>query len=260
MEVSPIETLIDELEILNAKLENHCKANDYIYSSMFEGWVNQYNKIVDKINNQLKSSITKYQIEDWDYSSTGKTVKQTALDNLKSSIIKLVSRLENALKDVQSNNQKKETPPHQIRKCFKLNVPNCPVNPKLIKNKAFIGMPFRDEYLDSFNYGIKPALESIGYSYFKADESISNTDIMCKICSELQSSSIVIFNISGLNPNVMLELGLAYGVGKSVIIVKDKNTKAISDIGSIEYIEYDHAHDLMQKLSKGLPTLIKAQN
>lgn len=52
--------------------------------------------------------------------------------------------------------------------------------------------------------------------------------------------------------NVLLELGLAYGVGKPVIIIKDTITPAISALGSIEYIEYLHAHDIMQKLTKAL--------
>jgi len=63
---------------------------------------------------------------------------------------------------------------------------------------------------------------------------------------------LAIFNISGLNPNVMLELGLAYGIGKPVIIVKDNETKVIIDLGGIENIKYEHAHDLMTKLYKAL--------
>lgn len=48
----------------------------------------------------------------------------------------------------------------------------------------------------------------------------------------------------------MLELGLSYGLGKETIIIKDKETKAVSDIASIEYIEYEHAYDLQCKLMK----------
>lgn len=50
----------------------------------------------------------------------------------------------------------------------------------------------------------------------------------------------------------MLELGLAYGIGKPVIIVKDNETKVIIDLGGIENIKYEHAHDLMTKLYKAL--------
>lgn len=37
-----------------------------------------------------------------------------------------------------------------------------------------------------------------------------------------------------------------------MIIIKDKETKAISDLGSIEYIEYSHAGELQQKLFNAL--------
>jgi hypothetical protein len=48
----------------------------------------------------------------------------------------------------------------------------------------------------------------------------------------------------------MLELGLSYGLGKETIIVKDKETKNISDIANAEYIEYSHAGELQTKLMK----------
>lgn len=72
---------------------------------------------------------------------------------------------------------------------------------------------------------------------------------MCKICQQIQICKMAIINISGLNPNVMLEQDLAYGLGKPIIIIKDKSTNTISDLGSIEYIEYSHAMDLRDKLS-----------
>ena len=106
-------------------------------------------------------------------------------------------------------------------------------------------MSFNDDYRDSYEYGVKLVLDRMGMEHYKADNEISNKDIMCK---EIQSCSTVIANISGLNPNVMLELGLAYGVGKKVIVIKDKKTTIISDLGNVEYIEYSHAGELQQKL------------
>ena len=66
----------------------------------------------------------------------------------------------------------------------------------------------------------------------------------------MQICKYLIFNISGLNPNVMLELGLSYGLGKETIIIKDKETENISDIANAEYIEYSHAGELQKKLVK----------
>jgi hypothetical protein len=61
---------------------------------------------------------------------------------------------------------------------------------------------------------------------------------MCKACIELQSCD---YKHNGLNPNIMLEQGVAYVLGKPV--TKDKNTQAISDLASIEYIVYAYVYD-----------------
>ena len=141
-----------------------------------------------------------------------------------------------------------------MRKCFKIGSQRCPKRPDYERNKVFIAMPFSDDYVDSYLYGIVPALNAAGFQHYKADEEITCKDIMCKICEQIQACRMAIINISGLNPNVMLELGLAYGLGKPVYIVKDKATKAISDLGSIEYIEYSHATDLRNKLVQAFET------
>lgn len=136
-----------------------------------------------------------------------------------------------------------------MRKCFKIGIEGCPRNPAEKRRKVLIAMPFSEKYTDSYEYGIKIALEQAGFDHYRADSEINNKDIMCKICYELQTCDKIIVNISGHNPNVMLELGLAYGLGKEVIVIKDKETTTISDLGSIEYVEYAHAGELQHKLS-----------
>lgn len=58
----------------------------------------------------------------------------------------------------------------------------------------------------------------------------------------------LIFVISGSNLNVMFELGLSYGLGKETILLKKSDTKPISDLSNVEYIEYRHAKDIQDKL------------
>lgn len=141
------------------------------------------------------------QYNEFDLSSTGKTVKEHAIMYIITTLTSLANKIEQDIEDKRKEKIAESIPSHQMR-----------------------------------------------ISHYRADNEISNKDIMCKICVEIQKCSLVIINISGLNPNVMLEQGIAYGLGKPVIIIKDKKTPAINDLGSIEYIEYDHAYDLMTKL------------
>lgn len=252
MDVVKMQALVYEIRNLKSKCDIYTSNNDYVYSNVYASWVKEYNSLLDKYNALAELRITHIIYNDYDLSSTQKTVRNATIIYFSSSIEALYKKIENDIEDERLKISVPLTPSHQIRKCFKLCVDGCPVNPQYKKSSIFVAMPFANEYLDSYNYGIVPALDALGLSHFKADNEIDNKDIMCKICQEIQSCSLAIINISGLNPNVMLEQGLAYGLGKPVIIIKDNNTRTISDLGSIEYIEYSHAYELQQKLLKAL--------
>lgn len=136
-------------------------------------------------------------------------------------------------------------------RCFKIGH-QCPheINPQ--RFLFFVGMPFAPEYSDSYQYGIKDMLARHGIEVerriFKADEQPSTIDILCKICKGIQESQNIIINISDQNPNVMFELGLAYGLNKNVFLIKDKDSAVISDLNGLEYTSYSNAEELASKL------------
>jgi len=252
MDLTSMQGLVFEIRNLRNKAEIYSKNNDYVYKNVYDAWVKEYNDLLQKYNALVNLRITPMSYDLYDLSNSQKTVRETTVQCFLMSLSGLSKKIESDIEAERLKSTEKTTPAHQMRKCFKLCADCCPLNPAYENNRIFIAMPFAADYLDSYNYGIVPVLSAIGLEHFKADNEISNKDLMCKICKELQSCKMAIINISGLNPNVMLELGLAYGLGKPVIIVKDKETKAISDLGSIEYIEYSHAGELQQKLFKAL--------
>lgn len=128
----------------------------------------------------------------------------------------------------------------------------CPkeINPQ--RFLFFVGMPFNDQHVESYQGGIKAMLNRHGVDtdkkLFKADEQFSNYGILCKICRGIQESQNIIINISDQNPNVMFELGLAYGLNKNVFLIKDKDSAVISDLNGLEYTSYSNAEELASKL------------
>lgn len=239
-----------ELRELHSKAKLHIaeriKAEGYVYADTYKGWIDEYNMIVSKYNNITSANLLMKSMEEYELSSTQKTVRTSAAESFTAAVSRLADKID---ADIAASQQKiAPTPPNQMRVCFKTGTKGCPLHPQEQINKVFVAMPFCDDYKDSYEYGVKLALEQAGIEHFKADNEISNKDIMCKICKEIQTCGKIIVNISGLNPNVMLELGLAYGLGKDVIVIKDKKTTTVSDLGSIEYIEYAHAGELQQKL------------
>lgn len=236
------------LKQLLAKIES-VKPNEHIRPDKFITWVEEFNSIVLTFNSDFNRKIHEYIISDKDYSQSKKTIADSAIEAFKRQIITLRENIADTLKQNAEDT-------HRFH-CFKIDH-KCPHTITPDRYMFFVGMPFDNIYTDSYEYGIKTMLEGYGIDtkkLFRADETFSTADFMCKICQAMQESQYILINISGQNPNVMFELGLAYGLSKKVFLLKDKASQEITDLKGLEYIEYDHAKDLALKLSKRLSDL-----
>jgi hypothetical protein len=85
-----------------------------------------------------------------------------------------------------------------------------------------------------------------------ADEKITNMHIMQKIISYIKSSDFSIFDISGWNPNVTLELGFAMATSKDWYIIfnpdKTPQNEVPSDIKGIDRLQYQSFSELSDHL------------
>jgi hypothetical protein len=114
--------------------------------------------------------------------------------------------------------------------------------------KVFIVMPFQGK--DNVFFAVKDAVEKGGYYPHKGDREPSNIMIPCKVCYDIQSSPIIIGDISENNPNVFFELGLAFALGRTVRIIADRSLGTPADLAGLEYIQYDTTR--MDRLSEAL--------
>lgn len=252
MDIKKVQAFLYEIKSFKQKLEISHNGSEYIYADTYQEWIKEYNDLLRKYNTLYGLDVSLMTYTSADLSSSKKTARNVAVDVFIAKISELIKNIEADIEQIRKEQYETKIMPHQMRKCFKMGLDHCSLNPEYKRNKAFIAMPFAPEYADSYEYGIKPALSASGYEHFRADGELNNKDIMCKICFQLQLCGLAIINISSLNPNVMLELGMAYGLGKPVIILKDSSTAQISDLGCIEYIEYPNAYELHQKLYKAL--------
>jgi DNA-binding transcriptional ArsR family regulator len=90
-------------------------------------------------------------------------------------------------------------------------------------------------------------------TFIFADEKITNMHIMKKIETLIRGSDFSVFDISGWNPNVTLELGFAMAVGDQWYIAIDPSKTEIkevpSDLRGLDRIEYGSYDELGSKLS-----------
>jgi predicted nucleotide-binding protein len=63
-------------------------------------------------------------------------------------------------------------------------------------------------------------------------------------------------DLSGLNSNVLLEIGIAHGFGKIVVLLKEEKTEMPANLLGIEYIEYSTIDSLKKKLEEYIRPII----
>ncbi|WXG45209.1 MAG: tetratricopeptide repeat protein [Candidatus Atabeyarchaeum deiterrae] len=91
-----------------------------------------------------------------------------------------------------------------------------------------------------------------------ADKDPSNPSFFCDICRMIQCSAYGIADISGLNPNVMLELGMMLALGKPVFVLvrrgEEENLGTIlpSDIAGRRVVPYKEYIDIQKDFAKHL--------
>lgn len=87
-----------------------------------------------------------------------------------------------------------------------------------------------------------------------ADEKITTLHILQKIADYIRSSRFGIYDISGWNANVTLELGLAFGLNERAFIAfdpsKTNNAEVPSDLRGIDRIQYSSYSELEDGLGR----------
>ena len=79
--------------------------------------------------------------------------------------------------------------------------------------KAFVLMPFAPDFDDVFTSIIRAPLEAEGFTVERVDESRGTRNIMHDVLQGIALADLVIADLTGANPNVFYELGIAHALG-----------------------------------------------
>ena len=109
---------------------------------------------------------------------------------------------------------------------------------RIKEKEVFVIMPFTEEWSDIvWSHMITPVVESMGLKPFRADN-LYGPKIMEDIWKGILHSSIVIADITGRNPNVFYELGIAHTLGKKVILLTQNVEDIPFDLRHLRHIIY----------------------
>jgi len=88
---------------------------------------------------------------------------------------------------------------------------------------CFVIMPFRDAQLQFVEHAVKPVVTSLGLECKLANEFRGgHNDIVEEIWVALNEARFLIVDLTGQNPNVYYELGIANTLGKQIIAIHKK--------------------------------------
>lgn len=123
-------------------------------------------------------------------------------------------------------------------------------------DQCFVLMPFSENLKPIFEDHIRPTMEKLGFKCFRADGIFSNKPIMDDVIESVQSSYLIIADLSFNNPNVFYETGYCHALGKKVILLTQTNQIPF-DLRSIRHIIYDYTPRGTKKLENDLSETVK---
>ena len=129
---------------------------------------------------------------------------------------------------------------------------------------AFVLMPFKPELTKVYESLIKPTVKDQGLICRRADDYKTNKAIIQDIWKAICEARVVIADLTGFNPNVMYELGIAHTVGKETILIyqsgSDESQRFPFDLAHIRRIQYDNdavgGSQLQRELAETLAGLL----
>lgn len=123
------------------------------------------------------------------------------------------------------------------------------------KPHVFVAMPFSDEMVDVYHYGIQGAVNAAGYLCERADLSSFTGDILEWVKTRIASSNLVIADLSGANANVYLEVGYAWGCKTPTILLVHDQSDLKFDVKGQRCLVYRSIKNLEELLRNELEGL-----
>ena len=99
-------------------------------------------------------------------------------------------------------------------------------------------MPFTAEFDDLYSDFLYETLTTLGFTVSRADDLQSAQNIMKDILLGLSDSDLIVADLTGLNPNVHYELGIAHALNKPVVMLTQDISTLPFDLRSYRVIGY----------------------
>lgn len=126
-----------------------------------------------------------------------------------------------------------------------------------MKNICFSIMPFAEDFKD-IDQIIAESAQECGLEYVRSDERCESGDIMGQVIHDIHRAAVVVADITGHNPNVFYELGIAHQIKGSESVVIITREASPFDVHKYRQITYRHTQAGRAALKESLPKFLAA--
>jgi hypothetical protein len=124
-------------------------------------------------------------------------------------------------------------------------------------------MPFGGWFDDYYETIYRPAIEAADLKPTRADDLYRPGTIVNDIWNFTRSAKLVLADLTGKNPNVFYELGLAHSLAKPAILVTETLDDVPFDLQALRVLEYDKnvsnwGETLRQSITKAIRGVLAA--
>jgi hypothetical protein len=131
------------------------------------------------------------------------------------------------------------------------------------KSDIFVMMPFSEDYQHIFDDEIMAVANTLSLTAARGDFFVAaGQEIMHEVWSAIATSTILIADCTGRNPNVFYEIGIAHAIGKRVILIAQSTEDIPFDTRHLRHIIYKNTRrgldDFRAELQKTVQSIINS--
>lgn len=124
--------------------------------------------------------------------------------------------------------------------------------------QGFVLCPFSEPFNTIYSDHIRPSIESVEMVSIRADDIFGVQPIIEDIWEQINTSFVIIADITGRNPNVLYEVGLAHTIGKPTILITQNIEDIPFDLRHHRFIKYEYTPRGCKELEMALIKTIES--
>lgn len=121
------------------------------------------------------------------------------------------------------------------------------------RHQIFIAMPFTQSWSPTIGASFRRVISELGCTALRADELFETRDTLDGIWKGICESKVVVADLTGRNPNVLYEVGIAHCLAKPVVFMCQQANDIPYDLYTRRVVLYD-----LDRIEEAMPKLRQA--